>query len=172
MAQRDARRGAVMTRMIEAVGRGVLPLAVVAAVAALAACRKPEPTTRSMVVRIKAASGWQDTGVVVAGSAPFSLRVVSGQIHDGETQISDGGGSDYVCGRPDCCEPMPNVRRSAVIGRVGGELFDVSNGGFFEDLPGGILYLRVNDCDEGLYDNGGTLTIAFAPDDGTDRPHQ
>ena len=131
--------------------------------AVICGCRQPEPTTRSTVVRIKAASGWQDTGVVVADSAPFSLRVVSGQIHDSDTKILDGGGSDYVCGRPDCCEPMPNVRRSAVIGKVGDRMFDVSNGGFFETHPGGKLLLRVNDCDEGLYDNGGTFTIAFAP---------
>jgi len=132
-------------------------------VAALSGCHQPEPTTRSTVVRIKAASGWQDTGVVVEELSPFSLRIVSGQIHDGDTKILDGGGSDYVCGRPDCCEPMPNVRRSAVIGKVGEQLFDVSNGGFFEDHPGGKLFLRVNDCDDGLYDNGGTFTIAFAP---------
>ena len=126
-------------------------------------CRQPEPTTRSTIIRMKAANGWQDTGVVVRMSAPFSLRVVSGQIHDGDTKILDGGGSDYVCGRPDCCEPMPNVRRSAVIGRLGDQVFDVSNGGFFEAHPGGTLFLRVNDCDDGLYDNGGTLTVAFAP---------
>ena len=131
--------------------------------AVICGCRQLEPTTRSTVVRIKAASGWQDTGVVVGDSAPFSLRVVSGQVHDGDTKILDGGGSDYVCGRPDCCEPLPNVRRSAVIGRVGDRMFDVSNGGFFETSPGGRLFLRVNDCDEGLYDNGGTFTIAFAP---------
>ena len=130
---------------------------------ALTGCRQPEPTTRSAIVRIKAAGGWQDSGVVVAAAAPFSLRVVSGQIHDNDTKILDGAGSDYVCGSPDCCEPMPNVRRSAVIGKVGSQLFDVSNGGFFEDHPGGKLFLRVNDCDDGLYDNGGTLTIAFAP---------
>ena len=129
----------------------------------LAGCRQPEPTTRSTVVRIKAASGWQDTGVVVRDSVPFSLRVVSGQIHDSDTKILDGGGSDYVCGRPDCCEPMPNVRRSAVIGKLGDQIFDVSNGGFFEEHTGGTLFLRVNDCDEGLYDNGGTLAIAFSP---------
>jgi hypothetical protein len=150
-------------RMVKAAGRlALLPAILIV----LAGCRQPEPTTRSMVVRIKAASGWQDTGVVVAESSPFSLRVISGQIHDGDTQLADGGGSDYVCGRPDCCEPMPNVRRSAVIGRAGGEMFDVSDGGFFEKLPGGKLYLRVNDCDDGLYDNGGTLTIAFAPGEG------
>ena len=131
----------------------------------LTGCRQPEPTTRSTIIRIKAAGGWQDTGVVVAAASPFSLRVVSGQIHDSETKILDGAGSDYVCGRPDCCEPMPNVRRSAVIGRLGSQVFDVSNGGFFEDHRGGALFLRVNDCDEGLYDNGGTLTVAFAPGD-------
>jgi len=60
---------------------------------------------------------------------------------------------------------MPNVRRSAVIGKIGDRIFDVSNGGFFDDYRGGKLYLRVNDCDEGLYDNGGTLTVAFAPGD-------
>jgi hypothetical protein len=129
----------------------------------LCGCRQPEPTTKSTVVRVKAASGWQDTGVVVKESAPFSLRIVSGQIHDSDTKILDGGGSDDVCGRPDCCEPMPNVRRSAVIGKLGDQVFVVSNGGFFDDHPGGTLFLRVNDCDEGLYDNGGTLTIAFAP---------
>jgi len=129
----------------------------------LSGCRQPEPTTRSTVVRIKAASGWQDTGVVVSESSPRSLRMVSGQIHDGDTKILDGGGSDYVCGRADCCEPMPDVRRSAVIGKLGDQIFEVSNGGFFATHPGGTLFLRVNDCDQGLYDNGGTLTIAFAP---------
>jgi hypothetical protein len=129
----------------------------------LPGCRQPEPTRKSTTVRVKAASGWQETGITLESAVPFSLRVVSAQIHDGETKIVDGAGSDYVCGRPDCCEPMPDVRRSAVIGKVAGKVFDVSNGGFFDDLPGGQLLLRVNDCDDGLYDNGGTLTIAFAP---------
>ena len=50
-----------------------------------------------------------------------------------------------------------------LIGKLGDQVFEVFNAGFFDDRPGGTLLLRVNGCDEGLYDNGGTLSIAFAP---------
>lgn len=123
----------------------------------------PEETRTPRTVVVYASRGWQDTGVFLGPGRRFRLRYVSGEIRDRETHIPDANGTDYVCGNPGCCEPLPDVRRSALIGRVGGPAFAVGNGGEFEAGDGGQLLLRVNDCDEGLFDNSGELTVEFVP---------
>ena len=114
-------------------------------------------------LRVDATRPWQATGIRVEAERPFRITQVAGRIRDRETEIPGGGGSDYVCGDPGCCEPMPNVRRSALIGRVGRHTFAVADGGTFRVPAAGELSLRINDCDEGLEDNAGELTATFVP---------
>jgi hypothetical protein len=124
------------------------------------------PTLERRTIEVRADRGWQKTGVMLDGRTPFTLRGVSGAIRDQDTTISGGAGSDYVCGKADCCEPLPKVRRSALIARIGNDVFDVSSGGRFTRRAKGALSMRVNDCDGGLHDNSGTLTVEFVPDTG------
>jgi hypothetical protein len=133
---------------------------------AATACHSRSASTEPQTIEVRADRGWQETGVVVDGRTPFTLRDVSGEIRDEDTNIRGGAGSDYVCGKADCCEPMPHVRRSALIARVGDDVFDVSNGGRFTRRAKGPLFLRINDCDAGLRDNSGALTVKFVPDTG------
>ena len=73
-----------------------------------------------------------------------------------------GRGSDYVCGAADCCEPLPRERRSALVAQLGSDRFLVGDGATHTSQSGGPLFLRVNDCDEGLHDNGGSLSVDVA----------
>ena len=136
-----------------------------AALASIVACTTPPapPTTEPRSLSVAADQGWQDSGVVIAAGKPFALRDVRGEIHDQDEKLTNGAGTGYTCGRPDCCEPMPMVRRSALVAKVGDEIFAVNDGGTFTTRTGGALHLRINDCDSGLYDNGGTLEVDFAP---------
>ena len=93
----------------------------------------------------------------------FQLRYRSGQITDKDINIADGHGSDYICGDPCCCEPMPDERRAALVARMDAEVFLVGNGGQYSSPVGGNIFLRVNDCDDGLLDNSGELSVEFIP---------
>ena len=115
------------------------------------------------MVDVAANQGWQDTGIRVAPQQKFQLRYRSGQITDKDTKIADGHGSDYVCGDPGCCDPMPDERRGTLLGRIGGDVFIVGNGGEYSAPEGGTIFLRVNDCDDGLLDNTGQLKVEFIP---------
>lgn len=115
------------------------------------------------VVEVAANRGWQDSGISVSPQQKFQLRYRSGQITDKDTKIADAHGSDYVCGDPGCCEPLPDERRASLIARVGSDVFVVANGGEFSSPSGGAIFLRVNDCDDGLGDNTGRLNVEFIP---------
>ena len=68
-----------------------------------------------------------------------------------------------MCGRASCCEPLPTARRSALIGQIADQIFFIGNGGTFSAPADGHLLLRINDCDEGLYDNSGALQVGLYP---------
>lgn len=152
-----------MTRKTLLAAGVVVALAVTVGLLVRSARSVREETRTPRTVVVRASWGWQETGVFLAPGRRFRLRYVSGEIRDRETHIPDANGSDYVCGNPGCCEPLPEVRRSALIGRFSGPAFAVGNRGEFEAGDGGQLLLRVNDCDEGLYDNSGELTVEFVP---------
>ena len=114
-----------------------------------------------VALRISADRGWQDTGITLPAGRSFVLKDVAGRIKDQHTEIDGGNGSDYVCGSHGCCEPLPNERRSALVARVGTETFLVGDGTKHTTRGAGALQLRLNDCDEGLSDNSGVLTLAF-----------
>lgn len=123
----------------------------------------PTPTLSPKVeVEVFANQGWQGSITVQQGQQ-FQIEYISGQIRDGTTSIFDGSGSDYVCGHAGCCEPMPEARRSSLVGRIGDEVFFVGNGGIFEANSTGVLLLRINDCDSGLHDNSGSFRVRIIP---------
>jgi hypothetical protein len=114
-------------------------------------------------VNVAANRGWQEIGITVTPNQKFQLRYRSGAITDKDTKIADAHGSDYVCGDPGCCEPLPDERRGALVARIAGEIFLVGNGGEFSSPAGGPIFLRVNDCDDGVVDNTGQLSVEFIP---------
>src|SRR5919109_2909429 len=78
-----------------------------------------EPVLRD----ISASLGWQSTGVLLRPGEKIKFRYVSGEIRDAESIIRGPAGAGFVCGDSTCCEPMPEVPRDALIGRVGDQLF-------------------------------------------------
>jgi hypothetical protein len=123
-------------------------------------CDVPAGTDAEGLTLISSSIGWQATEAEPHIHDSISIEYISGEWHDQDTVLTGGIGSGYICGAADCCEPMPYERRAALIGRIGdGEPFLVGNGDTFQDDFGGRLFLRINDCDEGLYDNSGTIKV-------------
>ncbi len=118
---------------------------------------------RAYVLEVPADRGWGDTGLLLRSEETFRAAYLSGQAADGATVLADAAGSSYTCGHEYCCEPLPGAPRGALIGRVGREIFYLGNGGLFVSPANGPLQLRLNDCDEGLYDNRGSLQIVVIP---------
>lgn len=118
---------------------------------------------RGYIIELPANQGWSNTGIRFQARQVFQIAYLSGQVRDGNAAVADASGSGYVCGHAGCCEPLPEVPRDALIGRIGEEVFYVGNGGAFAAAESGPLYLRINDCDEGLYDNQGSLRLIILP---------
>jgi hypothetical protein len=117
--------------------------------------------TGPRTIEVLANQGWQNTGVTLEAGQPFQLRYQSGQITEQGTVVGDAEGSDEICGDPGCCEPLPDERRNSLLARLAGETFHVGNGGHYTAAAPGSLFLRLNECDDGLSDNRGSLTIEF-----------
>ena len=112
---------------------------------------------------ISASAGWQSTGVLVRPGETIRFQYISGEIRDADGIIRGPYGAGYTCGDSTCCEPIPDAPRSALIGRVGGHLFLIGDRYAIEAREEGELQLRVNDCDEGLFDNSGSLQMKISP---------
>jgi Anthrone oxygenase len=110
-------------------------------------------------VDVFASRGWQPSEARVEAGRAVTITHLSGGVQDAATSIPDANGSDYVCGAPDCCEPAPDSRRSALLARVGRHVVTIGNGATFTSPTAGEIELRINDCDEGLSDNRGTLAV-------------
>lgn len=123
-------------------------------------------TTQSPLrVIVDAKKGWQKTNATIESNRPFEIQYLSGKwTHfKGKVPLSGPEGGQYTCFGPSCCEPLPGVASGALIGRVGGETFSISLGGPFAIKTTGTLFVRINDCDTGLSDNDGTITILVIP---------
>ena len=57
---------------------------------------------------------------------------------------------------------MPGVYNGALVGRIGGALREVGNRLAFSAQSAGLLELRMNDHDEGLHDNEGSILIQIS----------
>jgi len=112
---------------------------------------------------LPADQGWMDTGFLVKKNQAVQIAYLSGAVNDARVAMPDASGYGYVCGRQDCCEPLPSAPRGALIGRVGQEVFYIGNGKTLSMPAAGSLQVRVNDCDAGLYDNRGSLQIIILP---------
>lgn len=127
------------------------------------AARLEVTPARGYIVDLPANQGWSSSGVYIQAGQTIQIAYLSGQMRDGTTAIADAAGNAYVCGQAGCCEPLPEVPRDALIGRIGKDIFYIGNGGTFIATGSVLLHLRVNDCDRGLYDNQGSLRIIILP---------
>jgi hypothetical protein len=115
--------------------------------------------TEPLIKDISADLGWQNTGVTLRSGERINILYVSGEIRDAESIIRGPAGAGWTCGEGTCCEPMTNVPRDALIGRVGDHLFLIGDKNAITVTTNGELQLRINDCDAGLFDNSGSLKV-------------
>jgi hypothetical protein len=113
---------------------------------------------------IDAQLGWQDTGIHIEVGDEVSIQVESGTWTRWLGQRSYTGGEGdpgYVCGftNVECLEPLPLVPAGALVGRIGGMIFEVGNEKEMVANESGNLFLRINDVDGGLFDNDGSLSV-------------
>jgi hypothetical protein len=123
------------------------------------AVRLIEPVTKD----ISAERGWQNTGVRLGSGETLHIQFIAGEIYDGDTVIRGPAGSGYICGDAGSCEPIPGAQRVALIGRVEDHIFLIGDKNTIEVQENGELQLRINDCDAGLFDNSGSLTVKISP---------
>jgi hypothetical protein len=127
----------------------------------------PSPTSTPnyfTTFEVLAAKGWQDTGVQVNAGDILEISYVSG-LWTGKIGLNDYSGPEG--GHPSqdyLCNPMSHKETgfNALIGIIWtGKPFMV--GRHFTgtaDISGG-LYLRMNDCDEWLEDNEGSVVVTI-----------
>ena len=121
------------------------------------------PLTEPVMKDVSAELGWQNTGVLLDSDETIHIQFMSGEIRDGEAVIRGPSGIGWACGESDCCEPMPDVERDALIGRVGDHLFAIGDRSEIAVSANGELQLRINDCDAGLFDNSGSFQVKISP---------
>lgn len=119
------------------------------------------PTPVRLVVKADARLPWQDTKAIVLAGQRLRIRVVGGSwTHwKGTAPYQGGEGTGYVCGRPACVEPMPEVGNGSLIGRIGSQMFPIGSGAELTAAESGTLSLAINDGFDGLRDNDGVLTV-------------
>lgn len=121
------------------------------------------PLVEPVIRDISAEFGWQNTGILVESGDAIQIQFMAGEIQDGDVIIRGPAGTGYMCGDSSCCEPLPESPRGALIGRVRDNIFLIGDEATMEIQESGELQLRINDCDEGLFDNSGSLTVKISP---------
>jgi hypothetical protein len=122
-----------------------------------------EPLVEPAIADVLAARGWQRTGILLEAGETIHVQFLSGEIHDGSLVIAGPAGAGWSCGVASCCEPIPDVDRDTLIARIGNAAFAIGDKNEIAVPASGELQLRINDCDAGLYDNSGQLTIQISP---------
>lgn len=119
----------------------------------------------STIVQVDGGLSWQVTGVVVEANETLVVEVVDGEWSSqaGVSPYNNGTGTGYICADflppEDCVEPLPEAPQGALIGRIGNHVFEVGSGTTLVAQQEGELALRMNDDDDGLFDNEGVLTV-------------
>lgn len=128
------------------------------------------PTSGSTQVDAKLV--WQDTGILIKKNSDVFIEVTTGTwTHwQGVRPYNNGDGEGASCGSATCAEPMPFYSKGGLIGRVGDQIFAIGSSESINLPVSGILYLRINDPDNGLFDNDGVLTVAVQGPEPTDTP--
>src|SRR3972149_110130 len=125
------------------------------------ACTQPTPVR----VTVAADRGWQNSHIKIEADDPFEIEYISGTWTHWIAEVAPfgPGGGAYTCNGSACCEPLPGTASGALIGQVGDETFSIGLGGPFTVDTMGSLFLRLNDCDNALSDNQGSVIIEVVP---------
>jgi hypothetical protein len=123
------------------------------------------PTKTVYVVDVAADQDWQETAISLEAGQQVRVQYLAGQWTDwlGTVPLFGPAGETYVCPYGNCCEPLAEERKGALIGRVGDAIFLIGAAHSFTAPAGGMLYLRMNDCFSALQDNVGFLRIMLVP---------
>ena len=147
-------------------GRSYLVLALMLG-GLLLACNRAgmPPVTPAVTLEVMGQEGWQATGVQLKTDDRVTITYLSGLWQNntaGRAVDARGYAGEYpqdiegMCGEA----PLPGVLNGALVGRIGeGPAFLIGNYlSFMADRDGG-LWLRMNDADACLNDNGGSLKV-------------
>ncbi|NBD35975.1 MAG: hypothetical protein GVY30_08240 [Chloroflexi bacterium] len=124
--------------------------------------RSPETISFEVIASLP----WQNTNIQLQSGDFLQIEYKSGQ-WCGDVNLGGYSGPDnldIVEEEPDlACLPLPGTRsegRPALIGRIGNdEPFNIGRQ-FVGTISGdGFLFLRINDCDDYLFDNDGSLVV-------------
>ena len=127
----------------------------------------PSPTSTPYFLatfEVLAAKGWQDTGVQVNSGDRLEMIYVEG-LWTGKTENNNYTGPEG--GKPSQdypCSPISHKETgyNALIGKIWyGKPFMVGRHFIGTALISGTLYLRMNDCDEWLADNEGSVYVTI-----------
>jgi hypothetical protein len=116
-------------------------------------------------VLVDAREAWQTTNLFVEKGVTVRIKVLDGEWTEwkGVREYNLGDGSSYICAQTmkaeNCVEPVPDFPSGALIGRIDRQILKIGADGRFTAAQSGILQLRMNDGDNGLYDNNGVLTV-------------
>ena len=111
-------------------------------------------------IRVRAAAGWVDTGLVVReGQLVGFATTGTVQLSTDPADTASSPGRD----RTAAGAPMPTLRAGALIGRIGpnGEPFGIGNQSSVPMPATGQLFLAVND--DVLTDNSGAFDVVITP---------
>jgi len=133
--------------------------------------RKPVYTdtyaTIDLTFEVFANQNWQNTGIYLHSGNNVKINYLSGKwtYWSGEINLHDANGpyEEYICSdyieATSCVEPIPDYNKGALIGRVNEQLFKIGNNFTFSIFSNGNLELRINDDDDGLFDNTGSIKV-------------
>lgn len=105
---------------------------------------------------------WQETVVEVQAGDLLEISYQAGRWRnrpDVDLFTADGG-ITTICNQSDCQEPLWPYPQGGLIGRVGqGTPFGIGNYTRIVIGESGLLQFRMNDLDEGLFDNSGNVIV-------------
>ena len=124
-------------------------------------------STQQISFTVDAKQPWQSTGIEVEIGNSIDILYEEGEWRGSAegnfTLPGDGGGNDNVPSFQ--CMPVEQKETGlgGLIGKVGisGEPFIVNTEYSGISETAGILYLRMNDCDNWLFDNSGSVTVSI-----------
>ena len=126
-----------------------------------------QPISLSTTVEVFASKGWQDTGIQLQPGDRVMIEYISGKwtnwVSHNAPYGADGPPTTYICAEfmsaDKCLEPVPDFPAGALVGRVGQQLLGIGDHLAFTVESAGNLELRINDGDEGLGDNAGSIIV-------------
>ncbi len=117
----------------------------------VASCRMSD-----MMVRVPANVEWCDTGIDIRRGQRIAINAQGRWNYRGEPAFGPAGSGERINNTL-----YPRAPLAALIGRVGGEVFVIGQGGQSDAASEGRLYLSMNDVSGTFYDNSGHMDVYF-----------